>query len=472
MTQLASPCAEPARGPCAESAAAHPAKTTPHRALAGEKRKVKAACGVVAAPDALGSAASLARDRRGAVGALGDACANVLSPPSVTPTRRKCRGSPVRRSATSRACGHAEASAVPEKADASPSSGASGRRSRNGGRAERGACASPAQVAAGASPPQMPVTGLIGRMWKLDEKGSMVEPCEVDPDSMDFSPQMPLLGPTKRPCSAPTGSRPQRRLASMGAAGATLERRRPLRPVSAAVVGGAAAGDAAAGGAVAGGAAAGAPAGAAPLRRPASAAAIAGASHTAAAAAAAPPVSWPALEASKARAAAAMDRAHYLAGSHRRVAEEISEQAEELRRLALYEGLGGVRCRRVLARGEARVARVLTEHREHMSRERTELRTLSSLSRYIVDQELRCVGNAGATAAREAALGTSLVGKPHPEYAALLSRPAEWPAACIADDASAGAGAAGAAGAAAVATSAIGSGVGAQDADTQAKDEA
>jgi len=167
-----------------------------------------------------------------------------------------------------------------------------------------------------------------------------------------------------------------------------------------------------------------------------------------------------------------MDRAHYLAGSHRRVAEEISEQAEELRRLALYEGLGGVRCRRVLARGEARVARVLTEHREHMSRERTELRTLSSLSRYIVDQELRCVGNAGATAAREAALGTSLVGKPHPEYAALLSRPAEWPAACIADDASAGAGAAGAAGAAAVATSAIGSGVGAQDADTQAKDEA
>merc|ERR1719233_561845 len=115
-------------------------------------------------------------------------------------------------------------------------------------------------------------------------------------------------------------------------------------------------------------------------------------------------MTWQDLEAVKARAATSMDRAEYFATARLALAEAVTEQDQELRRV-VHAGMptSSASALQALARSLPDLQRTMTDHGELMRRQCTIDKRQLALTDVIAEQEMRVSGCAASTAARASA---------------------------------------------------------------------
>lgn len=140
------------------------------------------------------------------------------------------------------------------------------------------------------------------------------------------------------------------------------------------------------------------------------------------------PPSWESLEASKMRLAQTMDKVEFLASTRNRFTDLASKQATDLELTMRHRGAGGFvgsatrgHVTKHLSRSVPSLDTMITEHQGTMSGNKTPLRRLEALNKYVIDAELKANGEQSANAAKKSAKKLAPLEPDYPAYKSLVT---------------------------------------------------
>lgn len=140
------------------------------------------------------------------------------------------------------------------------------------------------------------------------------------------------------------------------------------------------------------------------------------------------PPTWESLEASKMRLAQTMDKVEFLSATRNRFTDLASKQATELELTMRHRGAGGFvgsatrgHVTKHLSRSVPALDVMIVEHQGTMSGNKTPLKRLEALNKYVIDAELKANGEQGAQAAKKSAKKLAPLDPDYPMYQSLVS---------------------------------------------------
>lgn len=137
---------------------------------------------------------------------------------------------------------------------------------------------------------------------------------------------------------------------------------------------------------------------------------------------------WDSLEASKARLAQTMDKVEFLSATRNRFTDLASKQATDLELTMRHRGAGGFvgfatrgHVTKHLSRSVPALTTMIVEHQGTMSGNKTPLKRLEALNKYVIDAELKANGEQGALAAKKSAKKLAPLDPDYPAYQSLVT---------------------------------------------------
>lgn len=141
-----------------------------------------------------------------------------------------------------------------------------------------------------------------------------------------------------------------------------------------------------------------------------------------------PPPTWESLEASKARLAQTMDRVEFLSSARNRFTDISSRQATDLELTMRHRGahgfVGGAtrgHMTRHLSKSVPALDTMITEHQATLVGNKTPLKRLEALNKYVFDAEFKANGEQGAKAAKKSCQKLQPLDPQYPAYKSLVT---------------------------------------------------